>query len=193
MSGRKSLFRIIAEPILVACVLALAVRGVARIYSVPSESMSPTLRPGDHIVVTRYLSDRPGRGDVVVFRHPAGRDLAVKRVVGIPGDLVESREGRLHISGRMLEEPYAAEMGLMHIPPQLVPAGHLFVLGDNRNDSWDSRHWGPLPDSMVVGRARVVLWSSHRSGSGTIVRADAVSNRPPARRARFARIFKWIE
>src|SRR5688500_20227849 len=73
MSDRKSLVRIIVEPIVVACVLALAVRAVARIYSVPSASMSPTLRPGDHIVVTRYLSDRPGRGDVVVFYPPSRR------------------------------------------------------------------------------------------------------------------------
>lgn len=193
MAGRKSLLRIIAEPIVVACVLALAVRAVARIYSVPSASMSPTLQPGDHIVVTRYISDQPGRGDIVVFRHPAGRDLTVKRIVAIPGDLVEGREGRLLVSGRVLTEPYATEGGSVHIPPQLVPAGHLFVLGDNRSDSWDSRHWGPLPDSLVVGRARLVLWSSHPSGSGTIVRADAVSNRPPGKRARFERVFKWIE
>ena len=193
MSGRKSLLRIIAEPIVVALVLALTVRAAARIYSVPSASMSPTLRPGDHIVVTRYLSDRPGRGDVVVFHHPAGRDLTVKRVVAIPGDLVESREGRLRISGRVLTESYATGAGPMHIPPQLVPAGHLFVLGDNRSDSWDSRHWGPLPDSLVVGRARLVLWSSRPSGSGTIVRANSVSAQPPGKRARFARVFKWIE
>ncbi|HET7706344.1 MAG TPA: signal peptidase I [Thermoanaerobaculia bacterium] len=193
MSGRKSLLRIIAEPIVVACVLALAVRAVARIYSVPSASMSPTLRPGDHIVVTRYLSDRPGRGDVVVFHHPAGRELTVKRIVGIPGDLVEGREGQLRISGRVLNEPYATAGESMHIPPQLVPAGYVFVLGDNRTDSWDSRHWGPLPDSLVVGRARIILWSSRPSESGTIVRADAVSNRPPEERARLARVFKWIE
>lgn len=193
MTGRKSLFRIVAEPIVVACLLALAVRAVARIYSVPSASMSPTLRPGDHIVVTRYLSDRPGRGDVVVFHHPAGSALTVKRVVAIPGDLVEWRDGQLRVSGRVLPEPYATAGGSMHLPPQLVPAGHLFVLGDNRSDSWDSRHWGPLPDSLVVGRARVVLWSSRPSRSGAIVRADAVTNAPPAKRARFARVFKWIE
>ncbi len=193
MSRRKSLFRIVAEPIVVACLLALAVRAVARIYSVPSASMSPTLWPGDHIVVTRYLSDRPGRGDVVVFHHPAGSELTVKRVVAIPGDLVEGRDGQLRVSGRVLHEPYASVAGTMHIPPRLVPAGHLFVLGDNRSDSWDSRHWGPLPDSLVVGRARVVLWSSRPSGSATIVRADAVSNGAPAKPARFGRTFKWIE
>ncbi|MGZ8867751.1 MAG: signal peptidase I [Thermoanaerobaculia bacterium] len=193
MPGRKSLFRIIAEPILVACVLALAVRAVARIYSVPSASMAPTLRPGDHIVVTRYISDRPGRGDVVVFQHPAGRELTVKRVVAVPGDLIESDEGRLLISGRLLSEPYAPRNGAMRIAPQLVPADHLFVLGDNRGDSYDSRHWGPLPDKLVVGRARIVLWSSAPSRSGDVVRADAVSDRPIEKRARFARIFKWIE
>lgn len=191
MPGRKSLLRIIAEPILVACALALAVRAVASIYSVPSPSMAPTLQPGDHIVVTRYISDRPGRGDVIVFHHPAGRDLTVKRVVALPGDLVESQEGRLRISGRVLDESYAFTNRSMRIAPQLVPADHLFVLGDNRVDSYDSRHWGPLPDRLVVGRARMVLWSS--SPSGGIVRADAVSQPPLQRRARFGRIFKWIE
>jgi signal peptidase I len=193
MSGRKSLVRIIFEPILVACVLALAVRAVARIYSVPSASMAPTLRPGDHIVVTRYLSDRPGRGDVVVFHHPTGSELTVKRVVGLPGDLVESQEGRVRVSGRVLDEPYAINDGSIRILPQIVPANHLFVLGDNRRDSYDSRHWGPLPDGLVVGRARLVLWSSSSSRPGEVVRADAVSNRPVESSEPPARIFKWIE
>src|SRR5688500_35186 len=193
MSDRKSLVRIIVEPIVVACVLALAVRAVARIYSVPSASMSPTLRPGDHIVVTRYLSDRPGRGDVVVFHHPTGRGLTVIGGVGLPGYLAEPQEGRLRVSGRVLDEPYSIDVGSIRILPQLVPANHLFVLGDNRRDSYDSRHWGPLPARLVVGRARVVLWSSSSSRPGEVVRADAVSNRPVEPRERPARIFKWIE
>lgn len=106
--------------------------------------MAPTLVAGDRILVTRFLTDTPARGDIIVFRHPVGNELTVKRIAGVAGDLVEA---------------------------QLVPSGHLFVVGDNRGASWDSRHWGPVPDSLVVGRARVVLWHAGPAG----------------------RIFKWVE
>lgn len=116
--------------------LALVVRSAVRIYAVPSTSMAPALRPGDRIVVTRFFTDSPARGDVIVFRHPVNGAMTVKRVIAIPGDLVESRGGHA----------------------QVVPSQHLFVMGDNRADSHDSRHWGPLPERLVIGRARLVLW-----------------------------------
>ena len=175
MPRQKSLFRVIAEPLVIAIVLALAVRAVARIYAVPSASMAPALQPGDYIVVTPYFSDSPARGDVVVFRKPGERQVTVKRVIALPGDLIESESGRVRLSGKVVEEPYAqGSIGAIH--PQLVPSGHLFVIGDNRSDSHDSRHWGPLPAGLVVGRARVVLWSR------------SVPAAPADRR-----IFKWIE
>ena len=180
MPRQKSLLRVIAEPILIACVLAIAVRAFARIYSVPSASMEPALRPGDHIVVTRFLTDTPARGDVIVFRHPAGADLTVKRVIAIAGDLIDTVDGRVRIAGQPLAEPYAPGSA-GSIPAQLVPAGHLFVMGDNRGDSWDSRHWGPLPARLIVGRARLVLWSAGDSRSTSLSISGS------------RRIFKWIE
>jgi signal peptidase I len=142
-------------------VLAVAVRSVITIYSVPTASMAPTLLPGDRIVATRYVTDDPARGDVVVFRQPGG-EVAVKRVIALPGDLVESDAGgRVRVGGRALDEPYASA-GTTGLTPQIVPAGHVFVLGDNRGESVDSRSWGPLPSRMIRGRARVVLW---RAGS----------------------------
>ena len=171
---RKSAFRLVAEPILVAVVLAFLVRASMRIYLIPSSSMTPTLSAGDHIVVTPYHGGFPERGDVVVFRSPvAGTELSVKRVIAVPGDLIDTEEGRVRIGGRALEESYLATSGGSGpIPPQVVPAGFVFVMGDNRGDSFDSRHWGLLSKQLVAGRARFVLWSSG---------------------VRRVRIFKWID
>jgi len=162
MRRQKSAFRLVAEPILVAVVLAFAVRATMRIYSIPSSSMTPTLSAGDHIVVTPYRGGSPERGDVVVFRSPvAGAELSVKRVIAVPGDLIDTREGSVRIGGRALTEPYLAiSDGSGPITPQVIPAGFVFVMGDNRGDSLDSRHWGLLSRRLVAGRARFVLWSS---------------------------------
>ena len=176
MPQQKSLFRVIVEPLLVALILALGVRAVARICAVPSASMAPTLRPGDYIFVTRYLTDAPARGDIVVFTNPDGSGLTVKRIIALPGDLIDSPDGRVRLSGKLAAEPYAAGT-TGPINPQLVPAAHFFVMGDHRSDSRDSRHWGPLPERLVVGRARIVLWSA---GRGQDDRGER-------------RIFKWIE
>ena len=189
----KSAARLVAEPLLVAIVLAFAVRATARIYSIPSSSMAPTLTAGDHILVTHYRGDEPARGDVVVFQVIDGRGLAVKRVVGVPGDLIQSKSGKVVIGGHTFSEPYlAAHAHSGHIAPQLIPAGHLFVMGDNRQDSFDSRHWGPLPATRVVGRARMILWSSPTMADQA--HATSVSDEvASAESVRRPRVFKWIE
>jgi signal peptidase I len=147
MARQKSTIRLILEPLVIAVGLALLVReALFRIYAIPSASMAPTLQPGDHILVTPYypFGAPPLPGDVVVFRAPSGADeLMVKRIVGAPGDLVNAGDGHA----------------------QIVPAAHYFVMGDNRGDSYDSRYWGPLPANLVVGRARIMLWSSRKAGS----------------------------
>lgn len=125
-------------PLAIALALGFAARTAVHIYSIPSASMEPTLRAGDHIVVTAYHG-APKRGDVIVFRAPVSSDeLMVKRIAGTPGDAVEAGAGRVVI----------------------VPAGCYFVVGDNRQDSFDSRNWGVLRRDLIVGRARLVLWSS---------------------------------
>lgn len=191
-----STFRAVAQPILIAVVLAVAARSTFRIYSIPSTSMEPTLSVGDHILVTPYHGGSPARGDVVVFRSPANRDeLFVKRVVAGPGDLIESRAGRLFVGGHAVAEPYLffpATTGA--IASQIVPPGFYFVLGDNRANSFDSRQWGYLSQRALVGRARLVLWSS---GSGSMEpRAHATSVMDNSRRAptlHLHRLFKTIE
>lgn len=191
--ARKSAIRLVAEPIALAIALAILVRGFVHLYTIPSDSMVPTLRPGDHIVVVPYTRGAtPEPGDVVVFRH--ADEVMVKRVIATPGDLVESHLGRVSISGHTLAEPYLSEQdSTTTIDPQIVPAGCYFVLGDNRVVSLDSRSWGVLPASDIIGRARLVLWSSTDASSQPAARANArtSSGRPQASSA--LRLFHPIE
>ena len=191
---QKSLFRTIAEPLAVALALGLIVRGALHIYAIPSESMAPTLVTGDQIVVTRYFRSAPQRGEVIVFASPNVPDeLMVKRVIAVPGDLIDSRLGRIRISGYTLPEPYVLRIGTTgSVPAQVIPADSYFVMGDNREDSSDSRSWGVVPRSRVVGRARLVLWSSS-SSVGEAARAAGkreTSSQPVRSRGG---LFKWIE
>lgn len=182
---QKSPLRVIAEPLAIAIVLAFGVRAALRLYVIPSSSMAPTLVPGDHIVVTPYrFGKKPSRGDVIVFRSPRAADeLMIKRVIGTPGDLVETRAGRVIVCGHALTEPYVAAQAMSGaISPQIIPAGSYFVLGDNRADSLDSRSWGVLPHEAILGRARMVLWSSDaRDASGVVAAASPTADtRQPA-------------
>ncbi len=120
--------------------------------------MQPTLHEGEFILVNK-LAYRLGdyqRGDIIVFHHDPTEDY-IKRVIGLPGDTVEVRDGHVYINNQMLDETYIAA------PPRYsgtwkVPDGQLFVLGDNRNQSSDSHQWGYVPEGTVVGRALVIYW-----------------------------------
>ena len=194
---QKSPLRLIAEPLVIAIVLAIGVRAALRLYVIPSSSMAPTLVPGDHIVVTPYrFGKKPNRGDVIVFRSPRADDeLMIKRVIGTPGDLVETRAGRVIVCGHALTEPYVtAQATSGAIAPQIIPADSYFVLGDNRADSLDSRSWGVLPREAVLGRARVVLWSSDvRDGSGAVAAASSTPDTRQPVPTHEARLFRLIQ
>lgn len=181
MARQKSAFRTIAEPLAVAVALAFVVRALLRIYTIPSASMVPTLEVGDHIVVTSYLFGEPARGDIVVFRSNSDpNELVVKRVIALPGELVDAQLGRVRIGGHTVAEPYLLQQGSAGaFESQIVPADSLFVMGDNRGQSLDSRHWGALPRARVVGRARLILWSSRTAAGQTAGQSR--------------RIFKWVE
>jgi signal peptidase I len=194
MARPKSLVRMILEPIAIAIALAAVVRAAVHIYSIPSASMAPTLRSGDQIVVTRYLGTEPERGHIVVFQSPPDRgELMVKRVVGVPGDLIDSRLGRVRVGGYTLPESYVLRQAASGaIESLVIPAGSYFVLGDNREDSIDSRSWGVVPRELIVGRARMILWSSpgnaHDPARAATSAGDSDDRHVPAR----ARIFKWL-
>ena len=138
---------------------------------IPSESMVPTLQVKDRLFVRLWDDYQPQTKDIVVFYAPpyARRDsdpddifLVVKRVIGLPGQTVEVRNGVVLINNTPLEEPYIAEPADYRWGPMIVPAGELFVLGDNRNASFDSHIWGFLPQSYLLGKAYKIYWPPHR-------------------------------
>ena len=162
--------------------LALAVAAVAvffwgvELYRIPSGAMRPTLEPSDRVVVSRFhlLLGDPERGDLVAFRLPARksalcgmpRGTFLDRVVGVPRDVVSERTGAVFVNGRRLREPYVARRyrDAMTHPARRVPAGHYFVMGDNRLRSCDSRVFGPIPREDLVGEAVAVYWPPGRIG-----------------------------
>ena len=149
-----------------ALLVALVVRTfLVQAFWIPSASMEPTLTEGDRVLVNK-LSDDLHHGDVIVFERPEEPGPAVpaedqiadliKRVIGLPGDVVEARDGAVFVNGERLDEPYLApDTPTDHLNRQEVPEGTVFVMGDNRTNSHDSRDFGPIDESSVVGRAFV--------------------------------------
>jgi signal peptidase I len=142
---------------------------VAQAFRVQGTSMEPELVDGERIVVNKFVYRfRPiERGDVVVFWYPRDPSVSfVKRVVGLPGDRVELREGELVVNGRQVEEPYlpASYRDRDNHPPTEVRKGYYFVLGDHRRSSNDSRTWGEVPEKYIYGRAVFRFWPFDRVG-----------------------------
>jgi signal peptidase I len=140
---------------------------VLEAFYIPSESMVPTLLVGDRVFVNKfvYRFSEPQRGDIVVFQSVEGGDEdLIKRVVGLPGDHVAVYNGELFVNGEPQEEPYvnATFPDDSSYGPTTVPQGHLFVMGDNRANSRDSRYFGPLPIENVEGEAFVTFWPLSR-------------------------------
>lgn len=141
-------------------------------FYIPSASMEPALRAGDRVLVNKvsYRLHDVHRGDVIVFRRPPNEppssieDL-IKRVIGLPGDTVEARDGAVFVNGLLLDEPYLPEDTYTSTFATLhIPAGHVFVLGDNRGDSRDGRFFGPISTDLIVGHAFVKVWPPSRIG-----------------------------
>jgi signal peptidase I len=191
----RSQVREMFESICVAVILAFFVRTfVVQAFKIPSSSMEPNLLVGDHLLVNKFVSAPTmttvensvlpittiQRGDVIVFKHPRmpERDL-IKRTVGLPGETVELRDGRVYINDKALDEPYAhflLPQGGADLPagdprrkfgPVTVPADSYFMMGDNRDNSEDSRYWGTLPRNHVKGKA-LFLYMSFGQGDGSV-------------------------
>lgn len=179
------------EILIVALLLALVIRCFfVQAFRIPSGSMLTTLMKGDYLFITRFNYDikislpfttidiplvktgDPEHGDIVVFRFPGDKKLDyVKRIIGKPGDTVEIREKQLFRNGKRVDEPYARFTqpwsrleGLDNYGPVTVPEGHYLALGDNRDESADSRAWGFVPRENIHGKAWVIYWSWDENG-----------------------------
>ena len=154
--------------LVVAVAVAVGIRTfVVQTFYIPSASMEPTLMIGDRILVDKlsYHLHSVHRGDMVVFGKPPGENAGpevkdlVKRVIGLPGERISSSGGQVVINGKPLKEPWLVHGTITtSITPQTVPANEYFVMGDNRSDSQDSRYFGPIPRSLIVGRVVVRIW-----------------------------------
>jgi signal peptidase I len=159
-----------------ALVVALVVKTfLFQAFYIPSGSMEPTLDKGDRVLVNKLSYDLHdvNRGDVIVFEldpedvGPDGIQDLIKRVIGLPGDVIETRDGVVYVNDRPLDEPYLADGTRTGdqsagqnpaIERQTVPEDHVYVLGDNRSNSADSRYRGPIPVDSIIGRAFVLVW-----------------------------------
>ena len=182
---KKSVVREYAEAAVIAVILALLIRTfVVQAFKIPSGSMEPTLLVGDHILVNKFLYgvkipfirntiipiSKPQRGDVIVFIYPhdTSKDY-IKRVIGLPGDRIEIFDQKININGTLYVDKHGvyseARNGASpnivkkRYRPVIVPENHLFVMGDNRDHSSDSRVWGFVPLKSVKGKAFIIYWS----------------------------------
>jgi len=200
----KSVFREYAEAIFIALLLALFIRTfLLQAFKIPSGSMERTLLVGDHILVSKFsygihipneipfldvklfddivlFQKTPERGDIIVFKFPKDetRDF-IKRVIAVPGDVIEIRNQRVSINGKIQDEPFTIHSdppGTEPIVPRdnfgpiRVPENYLFMMGDNRENSQDSRYWGFLDVNKIKGRALLIYWSW--DGDESWIRAD---------------------
>jgi signal peptidase I len=189
-SRSKSVVRDYAEAIIIALLLALVIRAfVIQAFKIPSGSMKPTLLVGDHILVNKFIYgirlpywnkeilpiSQPKRQDILVFRYPVdpSKDF-IKRVIGLPGDTVRIQDKQVFVNDQLLSEPYAVHSDSRILPtsvsprdnmaPILVPPHSLFVMGDNRDESYDSRFWKFVDYSDLLGKAFIIYWSWNRDG-----------------------------
>lgn len=192
MSKPKSKLQEYIEAIILAILIAFFIRTfVIQAYKIPSGSMKPTLQIGDHILVTKFNYGvklplirstvipvgAPKRGDIVVFIYPEDRSKDfIKRLIGLPGDVIEVRDKKILVNGLPWNDAYGVNVDNLIIPgsvqprdnfgPVTVPEGSLFVMGDNHDESYDSRFWGFVPIKDVLGKALIIYWSWNQEDHG---------------------------
>ena len=185
----RALIRELFETVILALLIFLVLHISVQNFQVQGPSMQPTLNEGAYVLVNKLVYLRfqpkeligllpfvdveeedsvfafhaPRRGEVIIFRYP--RDITrdfVKRVVGVPGDTVELKQGQLYVNDALIDEPYITSPDSRNVERLLVPENAYYVLGDNRRVSNDSRDWGPVPTDNIVGRAWVSFWPLDR-------------------------------
>jgi signal peptidase I len=150
----------VVETLILSIVLFAAINAVSARIRVDGASMEPTLQSGEFVIVNKlaYLFGEPTTGDVIVFHFPRDPDQEyIKRIIGLPGDRVEIKNGEVYLNDQVLDEDYIAASPVYEDILE-VPGDSLVVLGDNRNNSSDSHNWGPVPLDYVIGKATFVYW-----------------------------------
>ena len=157
-----------------SAILAVGIRHfVAEARYIPSESMLPTLKVNDRLIIDKvsYNFNQPQRGDIVVFnptdtlKEQKFTDAFIKRIIGLPGDQVMVKSGKVLVNDKPLTETYINELPDKDYDTVTVPPNSYFVMGDNRNNSYDSRFWGAVPKDRIIGRAVIRFWPFDRLGS----------------------------
>jgi signal peptidase I len=162
------------KTIALAAVLAIGIRQfVAEARFIPSDSMVPTLVKDDRLIIDKlsYKFSQPQRGDIVVFNPTARleeqdfKDAFIKRVIGLPGERIEVKEGKVFVNDQVISENYTAEIPNYSWKFEgVIPENSYIVFGDNRNNSYDSHYWGVVPKEKLVGKAIVRFWPPKRAG-----------------------------
>ena len=161
----REILETVVPAIMIALLINLFMAQATKVYG---QSMEPSLHSDQRLIVEKlsYHLHPPRRGDVVVLKlHHDNSELLIKRVIGLPGEEIEIKEGRVFINGKPLEEPYLNQFTAGQMAPQMVPPLHVFVLGDNRGFSNDSRSFGMVDFSDIVGRAWFSYWPLEMFGS----------------------------
>jgi signal peptidase I len=150
----------VLETLVLSVVLFVSINLISARIRVDGASMEPTLVSGEYVIDSRlsYRLGNPQRGDIIVFHFPRDpKEEYIKRLIGLPGDVVEVIDGSVSVNGQPLDETYL-KVKTNYVGTWNVPEGQLFVLGDNRNNSSDSHDWGTVPMDYVVGKAILVYW-----------------------------------
>ncbi len=181
--SKGAVIREYAESIVIAILIALFIRAfIVQAFKIPSGSMEPTLLIGDHLLVNKFIYGiklpfidekvlvfkEPQREDVIVFIFPKDKSKDfIKRVIGVPGDTIEIRQKKIYINGKLWRDSHGvyrdSEVTSLvprdNFGPVVVPPGHVMVMGDNRDRSYDSRFWGFVPINQIKGKALIIYWS----------------------------------
>lgn len=173
-------WRDIVETAVLTAVVSISVHTAVQSRQVEGSSMEPTLHTGERVLVYKLAYagfGAPERGDVVVFHAWSQHEDFIKRVIGLPGDTVEVKHNKVFVNDVPLDEPYLVQPTTGSEGPVRVGADEVFVMGDNRGNSSDSRHYGPLPQAQIVGKAWLRYWPAGKVG--TILDADAFARAEP--------------
>lgn len=163
-SWQRSILRLLRDVVeagVMALVLFILLQATVQNTVVEGQSMEPNLEDGQRLLVNKlaYRFGEPQRGDIVVIDSPRGTsEKLIKRIIGMPNETIELRQGHVYINGQMLKEFYHPDLGMRPFPTMRIPPGHYFLLGDNRDHSGDSRVWGPVSSELIVGRVWLSLW-----------------------------------